>query len=58
MRFKDSVTAVPGPGSYSPGHGISSSIERAKGGKWGIDRKKDMVLRNSVSKSHPFEGRH
>ncbi|CAI2367793.1 unnamed protein product [Moneuplotes crassus] len=53
MRFKENATAVPGPGSYNPGNGISSSIERAKGGKWGIDRKKDMVLRNSVKNPGP-----
>mmetsp|Transcript_4950 Transcript_4950/g.4731 ORF Transcript_4950/g.4731 Transcript_4950/m.4731 type:complete len:135 (+) Transcript_4950:387-791(+) len=53
MRFKENTTAVPGPGSYSPGHSLSSSIERTKGGKWGSDSKKDMVLRNSVKNPGP-----
>lgn len=49
-RFKNNSSAVPGPGSYSPGMGMSSTLERTKGGKFGIDLKKDMVLRNSVGK--------
>ena len=48
MRFKDAANPNPGPGSYNAGHTLSSSIERTKGGKFGIDRKKDMVMRNSV----------
>jgi len=51
-RFKNSTSGIPGPGSYSPGHELSSSVERARGGKWGVDRKKDMVLRGSVGKQH------
>ena len=52
MRFNNTYSPNPGPGSYNSSTGIGkmSTVERAKGGKWSIDRKKDMVLRNSVGK--------
>ena len=50
MRFKNMATDSPGPGSYDSPLKMNSSFERVRNGRWGTDRKKDMVLRNSVGK--------
>ena len=50
-RFNDRYADVPGPGSYDSNLGLSSSVGKLKGGKWGLGSHKGMELRSSLGKS-------
>lgn len=52
-RFNDKYNPTPGPGSYSPPQGVNTSFEKFKGGKWGLDQKKDMTIRSSLENPGP-----